>query len=889
MSDTEKEPVTVDSGAAAAKPRGEASKSFGHFAELREIGQGGQGIVYEAQDLRLRRPVALKLLLGMTSLHGEKLSRFLREAEVAAHLDHDGICTVYESGMENGVPYIAMQYVRGRSLAEWVDHWAEQQPDGRLETVEVGEERRRIERVVRWGIALAEALSYAHEAGVVHRDIKPGNVLVREDDAPIILDFGLARREVEDQAVTMSGVVLGTPAYMPPEQLTGEAAGQLDARGDIYSLGVTLYELLTLERPFSSARIEELADAVRAGACREPRRINRLIPPDLQTVVSIAMETDPERRYRTAEDLARDLRNVAEHRTIEARPVSRLVRLSRWYQRNPRVAWVGAVAVLSLVSGLTASLFWLGVARRNAEDSRQHAAEARQHAREAEQVAEKFERVAASLKLQELLTGTGPSVWRLDRDDRALRAWIDQAEGLVAGLPKYREDLERLREAAIPIAPEEGRELVDLESPEIAELLEQRARLERELEVLPTGHPSRGTRESQLASLTGELEKQRAAGERERWRFETQEDQWLHDQIVVLIDAIEDMKDVEKKRPAALTIPSLERRLAVFAQAEERLHGGRAESWRALEERLRAQGEPLPFEPVRDLVPLGPDPLSGLEEFALVGTGPLARRPAPGEPLELAFDAGIVLVLIPGGEIQLGQRPGDLESRENEDPWEATLAPFLIAKHETTRAQWLHVMGDRPSFKEPEEEDRRPEDDRRPVDFITWNRAVEFCERVGAVLPTEAQWAFADHADSTTVYPWGEAPQDAQYFANLYDRATDNPNVLHWNDGFKYSAPVGSFEPNVFGLFDMQGNVHEWCRDLYVKNRVSIHAVGDALAMHGEDSSFRVFRGSSWYNLTDFARCSRRDSTTRNTSMEVLGFRVARSLEPPQRGTPAVK
>ena len=197
------------------------------------------------------------------------------------------------------------------------------------------------------------------------------------------------------------------------------------------------------------------------------------------------------------------------------------------------------------------------------------------------------------------------------------------------------------------------------------------------------------------------------------------------------------------------------------------------------------------------------------------------------------------------------------------------LAPFLLGKYEVTQAQWLHVMGDRPASY--------PITPRHPIETVTWPRAREFGARIGVMLPTEAQWEYACRAGSTAAYFWGDEVSRAADHANLLDQSAQREDALPWDDGAAATAAVGSYLPNAFGLFDMQGNVHEWCRDLYVKDRLDIVTPGDALAMRIGSMRNRVFRGASWYNGLDRARSSYRDHTSPRTLNQVLGLRVVRS------------
>ena len=340
-------PISGDLEAATADL---IEESIGPFRLLEELGRGGQAVVYLAEDMRLHRRVALKVLTGFGPVPEAVLKRFWREAEVASKLDHPGICAVFEAGEESGIPYIAMRYVEGVPLAEWISRARESAgADGSssatraeiLETVEIVE-------------TAARALHAAHEAGVIHRDVKPRNIMVTPAGDPVLLDFGLAGITTGDRPdLTRTGEIFGTPAYMSPEQV--EARHQrLDRRTDVYSLGATLYECVTLAPPFDAPTREGLYRAVRHQDPADPRRRNPRIPSDLKVVLQTALEKDREHRFPTALDFAEDLRRVREGKPIKARPVSAAGRLVRWARRRPaRAALVITLALgLPLITGL---------------------------------------------------------------------------------------------------------------------------------------------------------------------------------------------------------------------------------------------------------------------------------------------------------------------------------------------------------------------------------------------------------------------------------------------------------------------------------------------------------------------------------------------------------
>ena len=286
----------------------DVSRRIGPWRLLERIGRGSQGTVWRAANANDGRNAAVKLLstlrpdaAGDTTVRDAltlALRRFQREAEVARHLDHPGICPVFEAGVTDETPWIAMAYLHGRTLA---DHIRATAAEDVLDSAGIDIRLALIESV-------AEALHAAHEAGVVHRDMKPSNIMVTVEGQPVVLDFGLAGWiDADRDRITRTGDVFGTPTYMAPEQLTG---GRGDRRIDVYALGVTLFRCLTLRLPFEGgSRLQLFQDIARTSA-PDPRRFNPVVPAGVAAILRQALEKVPDRRYPTAQALASDLRRA---------------------------------------------------------------------------------------------------------------------------------------------------------------------------------------------------------------------------------------------------------------------------------------------------------------------------------------------------------------------------------------------------------------------------------------------------------------------------------------------------------------------------------------------------------------------------------------------------
>jgi tRNA A-37 threonylcarbamoyl transferase component Bud32/tetratricopeptide (TPR) repeat protein len=321
-------------------PRLELPRVFGNFELLEEIARGGMGIVYKARQSTPVRTVALKMILAGQLASDADVERFYAEAQAVATLDHANIVPVFEVGNCEGQHYFSMGYVEGESLSERLAR-------GPLMAREAA-------AIIR---DVAGAVHYAHQRGIIHRDLKPANILVDQDGRVRVTDFGLARRQTDETRLTHTGQLLGTPNFMPPEHIAGRAE-DIGPAADVYSLGATLYAILTGRPPFQAA---SMAGTLRQVAEQEPvalRQLDVTIPRDLETIALKCLEKSPSRRYATAQSLADDLERFLTDRAIVARRSTQVERFVRWGRRNPLAAGLTAalaVLIFAAVSVLAVS------------------------------------------------------------------------------------------------------------------------------------------------------------------------------------------------------------------------------------------------------------------------------------------------------------------------------------------------------------------------------------------------------------------------------------------------------------------------------------------------------------------------------------------------------
>lgn len=836
----------------------------GRIAEytiVRRIGAGGMGVVYEAIQDQPNRRVALKVMRAGTVPGLAR--RFEYEVEALASLQHPGITQVFGSGTyrdgDGVAPFFAMEYVEGQPLDEYVD----ERRIGRRERLELF-------------VAICDAVAHAHHKGVLHRDLKPDNILVTAAGEPKVLDFGVARAIDGDGAngtrLTDAGRIVGTLAYMSPEQVQGRR-DEVTVGSDVWSLGVIAYELLTGQLPFE-VHGRDVATAARTIVETEPvplGRRDRRLGGDLAVVLATAIDKDPSRRYHSVPELAAEVRRVLADRPIVARPASAWVRLRKFVRRNPLPAGLGAALFITVVVAFVATL------RQN---------------RALDETVGDLRRLADGRLIEQLQNEFAHLPAARVSDADTLRVWLAKGRAAVARRPLHARALAAVRRRALVnvAADIERHRRRHPTWDERRELGHRLAHRRSELGATPTAAQRQeiAALERRLAEIDAEVG--------QPWRFADPADEWEHESLTRVLALCDEFSD-----PESGSLHTVARWLEIVPRLARITIDEHAELWsQVVADIANLETSPwyggLAIAPQIGLVPLGRDPRTGYHEFGHPQTGRIAERDDDGE-LVLTDDVGLVFVLLPGGRFRMGARlpdAGHPPGSANVDPGsvsierpvhEVELDPFLLSKFEMTKAQWRFFTGRRAGQLRGTHDDFNDFGPRDPVETVHWVGCDEVTRALGLTLPTEAQWEYAARAGSSTIHPWGDDPASLAGAVNCYDRvymqhepstAASNPVAWALDDGVVHVAPVGSYRPNAFGLHDMLGNVGEWCLDTPVGYSVP-HAAGDGRHSGGHPG-FRQLRGGAYLTRPQDLRVAKRDRRSKWTNIADLGLRPARTL-----------
>ncbi|MCH2106229.1 MAG: bifunctional serine/threonine-protein kinase/formylglycine-generating enzyme family protein [Planctomycetes bacterium] len=825
-----------------------------------EMARGGMGAVLSVFDRNLRRQMAMKVMLKQEELEGPlsagPMGRFLDEAQITGQLEHPGIVPVHELGIDpDGRVYFTMKLVQGEELAD-VFRRAWEREEGWSTT-----------RVLSLFLRVCEAMSYAHSRGVIHRDLKPANVMVGAFGEVYVMDWGLARiqgqedsaagelapaemsevvrsdrqdlrDELPDSSIlTVEGSIMGTPAFMPPEQARGEI-DEMDERSDVYAVGAMLYELLSGYKPYVTAEgrpnLMNFLMLIQEGP---PVPIHEHFPdvvPELEAICEKAMQRDKRERYASMAELADDLRNYLEGRVVKAYETGAVAELKKWVRRNRGLANSLAAGVLVLIAGVVVSTyFW----------------------RDASQQAMSVLRLGDARDLGGLWE-EARELWPANEETAPeMAAWIQRAEVLLARLPEHRQVHKELSAEALPRTPEEV--ISDRENHRLAASLEQFKAVLPPIEEAIAADPESEDAEywrGKLKEYKAYIETTEAeVNERATYNFEDQSKGWWHEALTQLIQDLELLEtqgywsNQDLDLGFVTGVQEMSRRLEdAEALAGESVKG--EEVGRVWEEALRSISDEeecpmyggMQLTPQLGLLPVGRDPDSGLWEFTHVqsraGSRVPSRDPESSE-LKLDMGDGLTFVLIPGGTFLMGAQADD-PSAPNFDPaatpeegpvHEVELAPFFLSKYEMTQEQFARTGHERPSLYkggtkvglDPTTGEVMDQISKlNPVESVTWEESAYVCRTLDLTLPTEAQWEYAARAGTSTPWWTGADGASLEGAENLGDQATQVIGMPAWtyeawDDGHPVHCPVNAMRPNPWGLHQILGNVGEWTREVY--------------------------------------------------------------------------
>jgi formylglycine-generating enzyme required for sulfatase activity/predicted Ser/Thr protein kinase len=728
----------------AAVPAGEiVPEQFGRYRILKRLSEGGMGCVYLAHDPQFDREVALKVPKFTPDDPPEVRERFYREARAAATVDHPHLCPVYDVGELDGVPYLVMAYVQGKTLKEVMA--GKSPPSARAAA-----------GVVR---KLALAMHEAHAKGVIHRDLKPANVKVNQRGEPVILDFGLAvRSQSQDVRLTQTGTVLGTPAYMPPEQVKG-AVESIGPRSDVYSLGVVFYELLAGKLPHLATNVMDMVALILRQEPPLPSTHRPGLDPRLEEICMKAMAKKIDHRYRSMKEFADALTA---------------------YLKAPQQQPVGTSATQPVND--TVEQLFAGLA---ADPAPSHAYE---------RVLRRRRRVPVWgwLALVLLpLTVLGVVIY-VQTNHGTVRIEISD--------PK----------AKVTITVDGTVEVTNLDKP---------------LRLKPGPHG---------LEVTGQ-------------DFETKTQEFT----------------IKRGKNPAVRVTLVRKQIKVAS----------------------SESDSTPPKPVK------PDPGPQTLPKSSKGTVksnyavvPFNARDATAYqdrwakllavPVEFTNSIGMKLVLIPPGKFTMGSPENETGRFTNESQVQVTLTQaYFLGRCEVTQGEWKTVMLTEPWKGESFVKEGRD----YPATHVSWDDAIQFCRKLTDrerkagrlpagweyALPTEAQWEYACRAGTTSRFSFGDDESKLGRYAWFTKNAGDA--------GEKYAHEVAQKLPNAFGLYDMHGNVWEWCRDWYGEK-----LPGGSDPVVTEKASYRVYRGGSWGNTAGYCRSAIRLRNFPSYRNDYLGFRVAR-------------
>ncbi|MFT7667679.1 MAG: sulfatase activating formylglycine-generating enzyme [Planctomycetota bacterium] len=864
------------------------SANIQRYKVVEELARGAMGAIVRVTDTDLGRDLAMKVMLARTTVGKDgvmrrvppaAVARFVEEARITGRLEHPGIPTVHDFGVDSeGNFYFTMPWVRGETLGDVLA--SERQGQS-------GWDRTRVLGLI---VQVCDALGYAHSEQVIHRDIKPRNVMVGEFGEVLVMDWGLARDRAGKEApdvhlatpdgedatpvMTRDGVVIGTPCYMSPEQAHGDVY-RIGPQTDVYAVGAMLYELLIGHPPYagigSKTPAHGIVRMVQQGPPPEALADKHDVPPELVAICQRAMAREKEDRFADVGALGRELRAFLEGRVVASYATGAWVEFRKWVGRN---RWVAALAASLLLVSAVGVLRVASVERARRLDTE----------RELEV------KLASELLLAAEELGPISAEYVEVRED-----WLASAKRLFETLAQQ----EMLLAAFESEHSGAARKAISIPDP----LLVQQAEsyrgtllglwgdlLPKKVSALTDPAMSKFTDRNLLKIDAWQYELPRLNTEVARYDWERAnlrasgyEDALLDRDHAYLWNHTQNIKRLGHPTEGAALVVEKELRLA--RNLAEKTIVDFATEWEiAIGSIQDASSCPLyegfALAPQVGLVPLGRNE-AGLWEFwhHLSGGQPEVNGDAI---YEITPETGMVFILVPGGSRFIGAQSSDSEGANfvssdllksgrlspEEDPVRAPLlTPFFMSKYEMTQAQWFRLVGRNSSTRYSGTSLSNGEVmlPTNPVENLSRTECLDALGLWGLGLPTEAQWEVAARASTSWAYWWGNVWPPPPSSSNFYDktlrigRGEKGIEDLA-NDGFAYHVPVDTFGQNPWGFHHILGNVSEWCRDWYGDNCSTAELVSETGELIPNYSDRGVVRGGSYRSYGEYHRVSRRES-----------------------------
>ena len=838
-------------------------QSIAHYRIVGLLGEGGMGTVYKANDELLKRNVAIKVLVRNSPRRKKSdFERFQQEARSAAGLHHPNIVTIFDVGETGDYNYLAMEYLDGRNLHELLSS---------KKRFSVREATTIIRQV-------AIGLQAAHEQGIIHRDIKPGNVILLRDGKVKVTDFGLAKMVRDDASVTREGALIGTPSYMSPEQCSGVT---VDARSDIYSLGLTFFHLLAGRLPYTGNSASIIRNHASLEPCPSPSEFNPKLPASACIVVNKMLAKRPEERYQGMRELIADLDSlIAEDqegevfRSLSAESVMDsemesesgvLSAASRPSMSPPssrttppaRAHWLVFVMVGLVITLVNVSLAYLITRQRSRGNTAALGGEGAFAMARAGKPAGNPEPHAAA--------GGNPG------EGDPARKKLEEANRFAAANPEKLEEIAAKFEA---VGVEYGNSAYGRLATERAEKhrLELRSKtVSDQLAELKKATKKEKTAEDKTKSLELIVSLAEVFGRRKNYNMA----QGLYSEAMRMdpgnADIAEKLNRVkfEKNLEAAnklMVDGKFDAAMAMVQRAREarvddnrvammieriRLAKSSAEAGKGI--RAAAAEVPPIGLPAKLELPSGLEPMT-TETYKDTKLPMSARR----------VKDGAIMVLIPEGTFEMGTNRGFKNASGESPAHKVMLTAYYIGKYEVTWGRFQKYLNAKSI------EFTIPDDDlNKPVHSVSYDEALAYAKWVGGRLPTEAEWEHAARGRMNVLNPWGDAIPDSTManFARVFEGETGN-----------FSEPVGSYPEDVstFGVYDTAGNVSEWCLDWYSRkyysDRVNFNPRGPFTGV------LRIVRGGSWRTKKSFMRATYRGSLDAKGRYSHVGFRCVVSV-----------